>query len=353
MRFKRDSHMPIGIDIGGRRIKAAQLARSASAPAWRIEAAASVTRTAKATDLDRGEIFRLREALAEGGFKGKSVVLSVPSDQVITGIMELPPRDSGAPVEQLARAELGRMHKCDPNSFEMAYWDLPAPARATHSTFVMGAACSHENASRLLDAFEDGGFDVECLAVHAAAVAKTCKPLLESISGVAAILDIGWTAARLVLTYQSTVVYERVLAKDGLGPLAEMLAANLGITIDEVDHRLCSGGLQAGKTGGDAADELGEKISTAALAHFEAMSRELRVPFSYLGNQYPDAELERVFLVGGGAMIPGLDTKLGQLLEADVTVVLPKDLALCPDTLAAVCGPALTAAVGLGACLER
>ena len=279
----RTSRTPIGLDIGGRRIKAAQFNRSGSS--WRITAAACVPRTASRATIEPAEVRRLRDLLREKAFKGTSVVLAVPSDKLLTGIMELPPRDSGAPIEQLTRVEMGRMHNRDPSSFEVACWELPRPARAANRTFVMGAACAHDDADALLDAFEGEGFEVDGLGVQACALARACEPLLDGVSGIAGILDIGWTASRLVLIYQGAVVYERGLAKGGLRVLAAPMAQQLGLDIDATERILESNGLPSGSEG-PAVD-------------FAAMMEEMRVPLSYVASQYPDAPLERLLLVGG------------------------------------------------------
>ena len=203
----------IGIDVGARYIKAAQLAGAEGDR--RIAAAGCFARAEPSAPLDQGEVSRLRNMLAQSNFKGDSIVLAVPQEDLLTGIMELPPRESGAPIEQLTRSELARIHNCQPQSFEMSCWDLPAPARATSSTFVMAAACKHSIADNLIDLFENEGFDVHALDMPAAAMARACQPLLGDENGISAVLDIGWNSARLALLHRGVVLYERT------SPLAE------------------------------------------------------------------------------------------------------------------------------------
>jgi len=336
------SRTPIGIDVGERLIQAVQLVRLASG--WQMEAAASIRRSGSTAAAD---IHQLRGLLAARGFKGNSVVLAVPAKRLITGILELPPRTSKAPIEQLARAELARMHKCEATSLEMACWDLPAPIRATTSTFVMAAGCTYADADALLDLFEREGFEVQCLGTHTVALARACEPLLEEVSGASAILDVGWTSSRLVLVYGNVVVYERNLPRGGLRSLVRSLVPRLKLESDDVVDLLWAIGLGGDRRAPDTSKEVCDDIRTATTAHFQDVAKEMRIPFSYLANQYRNAEVKRLFLVGGGAAMPGLKDYLASTTELELWAVMPSDLARCPKSFEGEYGCSLTLAVGL------
>ena len=339
MRRRGKSRSPIGLDVGRRRVKAVQFHRAGGR--WRVAAAASVPRVDNGAEIDPAEVRDLKSRLAEMGFHGARVVLAVPSDRLITGIVELPPVDSGAPIERLARSELARMHKCDPGSLEMAYWELPAPARAGNATFVMGVACTHEDANRFLDAFETEGFDVERLDVQAGAIARVCRPLLRDVRGTAGILDIGWSAARLILMHGETVAYERNLTRSGLAALVLARGAEPAPTEEQVDQLLGPAERQAA---GPADGRIGPE---ARRQYVEGLIDEMRIPLSYLASQYPDSPLERLLLVGGGGRLPGLAKALGPALGCEVRVAGPGELAACPEEIAADHGAELMTALGL------
>jgi len=336
--------------MGERTIKAAQLSRQPGG--WRIEAAATMSRAGASSGLDAGDVGRLRDTLGRKGFEGNSIVLSVPSDELLTGILELPPRSSNAPIDQLARSELSRMHKCDGPGFEVACWDLPAPARAANSTFVMAVGCKHEAADRLLDLFEGEGLDVACLGTHATAAARACEPLLAGAEGDTAILDIGWTSAQLVLVHAGVIVYERKLHRGGVMALARLLGAQLDVSEDEAENLLWSVGLDAEAPVHDMPEQTRERILAAAAAHFQDTVKEMQIPFSYLANQYPDAGVRRILLVGGGAGVRGLRPFLASAAEQDVLPVAPTDLATCPESFDHEFGSSIVAAIGLARSME-
>lgn len=342
----RSRRSPIGIDVGSRHFRAVQLHRTA--PSWRLAAAATIPRSASGAAVEVAEAAQLRAQLAERGFRGQSIVLAVPGDRLMTGIMELPPRDSGAPIKELARRELSRMNGCDPGSFELACWDLPAPVRAAQTTFVMGAACRHEDANQLLDAFEQGGLHVEALDVRSLAIARACAAMLTGIEGIAGILDVGWCASQLVLLYRGAVVYERNLAKCAIGTLIEKLAVKLSLRVDAVEPIVIDRSCSIGPDVSPPAGEVQQACADTAAEHFGAAVDEMRIPLSYLSNQYPDAGLELLLLAGAGASALGLRQHLGQTLGAEVRVISPTALVDCAGMLDEECGSALAAATGLG-----
>ena len=327
--WRRTTRTRIGLDYGARRFKAAQL--SAVGGRWRIEAVAEMPRATAAPMPEAGEVKHLCDLLARSGFKGRSLVVAVPETKVISGVLELPPRSSGAPLDVLARTELARMHKRTGETFEMTCWDLPAPARAANSTFVMAAGLDHTDAAAIMDAFEGHGFDVECLTTHAAAVTAACGPLLDKPGELAAILDLGWTSARVLLLHQTVVVYERALTEFGLASLVGRLGPGA-----DAEGRLWAEGL-TGK---------GE-VATAVKTHFQRLAGELRIALSYLANQYSEAELRGLFLTGGGAELSGVPDLLGAILDVPVRAVRPTELEECSSSLASPCGPAFVDAVGL------
>ena len=332
----------IGIDVGARYIKVAQMAGAGDDR--RIAAAGCFARTEPSTPIGPAEVRRLLQKLDEGGFKGNSVVLAVPGEELLTGIMELPPRESGAPIEQLTRSELARIHNCDAQSFEMACWDLPAPARATSSTFVMAAACKHAEADSLLDTFENEGFDVRALDIPAAAMARACRPLLGDEDGISAILDIGWASSRLALLHQGVIVYERNLANSGVAALVNEVGSQSDVPGEQAERLIW-------QVGADGAADQATRDTIAE--HFRIMAEEMTIPLSYIANQYPHAPMNSLVLAGGGTTIPRAGDHLGGVFDFDVQVAAPSKLAQCPESFDKRYGPSLIAAIGLSGYVGR
>jgi type IV pilus assembly protein PilM len=373
-RLHRRTRSPVGVDVGARTVKAVQLGRDRFGDGrWRVTAAAEVPRDdvagaasapVQAHVVTAGEVRRLMGTLERQGFVASDVVLAVPDERVVSSMLELPPRSSQAPIEQIARMEVARAHRFAPDSFEMGCWDLPAAARATRQTPVMAVACTHADAAAVMDPFEAEGLIVLALDVKAAALARACAPLLRAEGGgITGIVDLGWSGASLSLMHQGVAIYGRTLGDCGISKLYHTLTGRLGLEIEVIDYLLADSGL----TAHDAAPGEGAPPAPAAkkgknakdaagliAAHFEAAVHELQVSLTYAQHQYPDTPLSRLLVVGGGGCIRGVTDHLRAALGIEARAVAPADLAACAPAAAAKCAsPGLTLALGLAQFTEE
>lgn len=341
----RRSTALIGLDVGSKHVKAAQLARSDSG--WRLVAASTIDRV-DSSDLSQAEVNQIADVLGRQGFKGGKIVLAVPDDQLLSGILDLPPRDSGAPIEQLAKMELARTHKCDASQFEVACWDLPPAKRAVTGTQVMAAGCIHEKADELLDMFEAAGLTCQALDVRGCATVRACEPLWSGQSGVSAILDLGWSGAVLLVVYRGVIVYQRTLSEGGIGRLHELLCGSMELDDDVARFVLAEVGLGEDVASNWANWEGLPEVRSMIEDHIRALGPELRTLFSYIGHRYPDAPIEQLLMTGGGAKIKGLVEHLGNVVDCKTMAVFPEEIGDVPVALAeAAREPAMVTAIGL------
>jgi Tfp pilus assembly PilM family ATPase len=209
---------PIGIDVGARAVKAVQL-RAVAGHRWAVAAWACIPRAladnavngapqaaSVTAPLSAAEVRRLHDVLDRQGFRGRDVVLAVPSSRLMSASLDLPPRSSGAPVDSIARAEFARAHKLplDPPNFEFEHWELPAPARAGRTAQALAVGCTHADADAVIQPFEDDGLDVLAFDAEAWALARACAPLAAPPGRITALLDLGWNGCRLVVVHHHT-----------------------------------------------------------------------------------------------------------------------------------------------------
>jgi type IV pilus assembly protein PilM len=340
------SRCPIGLDVGGHSIKAVQLRPGPGRKT--LHAALSLGRTNPGEPFTAEEAGRLVDVLGRRGFAGRQVVLVIPANTALTGVLTLPPRSSGAPLAQIAASELARAHRREPHELEVAFWELPQPARAAEGTHVMAAGCSHEDADRWLNALECVGLDVVALDTQGWAIARASAAMTPQSSGMVAAVDIGWDSATLVLLHQTTVVYERNLNGCGVKPLIQAIGHDQQLAPEVVDYLLYDLGLDAETRGKEGDRKLSMKVRGYVQSLFDQLEQELQLAMGYAQHQYPQAPVQQVLLVGGGAAIAGLSSQLAQSLETAVEVVSPKRLFDCPAPLAEQAShPALTVAAGL------
>ena len=344
----KSSRSPIAIDLGHHQIKAVQLRRAKDG--WQIAAAAMVPRRGDGDFPDKSELERLRGVLLRRGFIGQRVVLSVPRPHVQTEVMELPPRHSGAPVDDIARTEMARMQRWESDRFEMRMWDLPAPARAQESTHIMAAACLHEDADQLLDLFESDDWHVIAMDIEPWAIARACNGHNTHCDNILAALDLGATHTHFVLMHDKVVVYDRQLNDVGIGPLRQSLIDGLRLEPAVADHVICDIGIDCDQAPPDDRrwDQQGDDARNIITQQLDQLCVELQTSLSYGSRSYPNASVDRLMLVGGGATMPGLARYLTQALDIDVKVVTSRDVASCPAPLASLCqSPTMAIAMGL------
>ncbi len=309
-------------------LRAAQLCRAGAG--WGVAATAAVPRAEPEAPLDGRDVQRLIAAMRQRGFRGSQVVLTAPPEQLLTGMLELPPRSSGAPVEQLARVEMSRLHKRDVSTFELACWDLPSPARAAQSTHVMAVAYAHSDADALLDLFEGQGLNVCAIDTQGWALIRACALMLADGFAVNLIVDLGWDVAQASLVHQGVIVYERGLSDAGLGRLEERACRVLKCDRDAARRAIFAAGIGPDRpdTAARADDEGGPQtaLDQAIRDHFQEAADDLRISMSYVQHRYPDARPGRVLLAGEGAVIPGLGEFLGSAVGIEAVPVVPVGL---------------------------
>lgn len=345
MRILSTSPPPIGVDVGGRLINIVQLARG-GAP--RIGAATSIKRPHWGAPIEATEVARLADVLERQGFVGSNIVLAVPTAALLTAVLELPPKSSGAPLEQISRSELAAAHKCEPDEIESAFWELPTPRHRRAGTSVMAVGCRTREANRLIDTFEDAGLNVIGLDVRAWAAARACAPALRSGDGLSAILHIGWTTSDLVVLSANVVVYERSLLESGLNRLHDSLVDDLDLDADVADYIFTEIGIDPDSAGGETQKHLVAAARERMIAHVNALVPEIRMSLGYAAQEYGRDSVDRLILLGEAASIPGMTGHLGDAFGVEAAVVSPADLADPANCPRQTCeSPALTIAFGL------
>lgn len=336
---------PIGVDVDTRYLRAAQLAPAGDG--WRLQAAVRIPRVAPGEELGPRDVAHLKDTLERLGFRGKRLVLAVPEDKLAVDVLELPPRSSSAPVDQIARTELARTHGYEPDAAEMVSWDLPPSSRARDITQMMALALPHPDADALLDTFEGTGLDVAVLDTHLAATIRACRPLLPD-EGLTAVLTVGWDWALLLLWLDGTVIYRRLMPENSLGCLTEAVARNLDLPADAVDCVLEEVGLADHPPTDDDTPIPLDALRTIIRKPINASAEAVRAAFAYAAQMYARSRPASVLVTGQAAAIPGATAHLASRLDADVRTVAPRDLVEAAPAVVQEAGhSALTPAVGL------
>src|SRR4051794_17457208 len=111
-RFTGGAYGPIGLDIGSRWVKAVQLAGRGESRSLHAAAVLptpvvpSVKDPVAEAEMLQTIAARLSSQLVRQGFHGRDVVVAAPAHRLEADLLELPPRGSGAPLDDLARVEI-------------------------------------------------------------------------------------------------------------------------------------------------------------------------------------------------------------------------------------------------------
>lgn len=309
---------PIGLDIGDRWVKAVQLRRSSAAKPWTLAARARFRRLQ--AELDASEMSRIEHVLARRGFDGRGVVLAARPRSLTCAAITMPPASSGAPLDQIARAELARIARREPGAVEVGWWPVPAPAggRQHEATHALATACSRAEVEALVANFDAAGLEVEAVDAPAWALARAARYLLAA-EGVrhelSAILDLGHSLASLAVIRDGVPVYERTLEDLGVGALEQELRKSQGVSEELAAHIIERVGLDGHQDEGDEAPAEGTHCVGEYLAR---VAGEVSASIGYLAHRYPAWPVESVLCAGGGALIPGGCRRLAEETRLDV-----------------------------------
>jgi Tfp pilus assembly PilM family ATPase len=326
---------PIGIDLGGRWMNAAQLRRGPGGV--ELAAATRVRRLNPGPGRpDAADLARLAATLDRRGFVGRRAVVGAPDDRLFVSVLQLPAAAPGVPLEEIARDELAREHRKDPGQISSGWWKLPAPEKAEPGTSAMAVGLSHADAEALLDALEAAG--VEVVRIDAAALALSRAAAVLEPRGASVVIDAGWNAATIVLASQGLPIFQRRLTDPGAAAL-HLQAKDLFDTDEQGADAVL-----ADPTSPGAGEDVVRLVEAAALA----LAREVSAALTYVAHRFPGVAPACISTVGDGALIGGLGARVAAACELREAPMTPATLARVPAGLAEWSGAGpLAAAIAL------
>lgn len=311
-------YTPIGLDLRGGSVCAAQLVRSGRA--MRAHRLARLPLDPGAGLDERVE--RAQELLARRGFVGRECVIAAPRGSVRSGVVSVPPGAGATAINAIARSEIARTHELEPGSFEMACWALPVAAGAREeSGGVLACVCPHDSIRPMVELFETVGIEVTAVDLESQAIARVCRRVPDSpVDDLRVILDLGWTQSLLIVMLGGTVLYERVMPEGALERLLGSIGSLLSLERYEAERALFARGLSGfdADAGGKAA-----RIRSLIEEYAGVVAGELSMSIEYAARRHGVGDAGGAMLIGPGAAIPGIDGRLRDSCGLGVRVVSP------------------------------
>jgi len=308
--FNRKERL-LGIDIGDSSVKLIELDRKG--PQFRVVAMAveplpegSMADRSPA-DLDQVSA-AVKRALKTSGSHLKKAAIAVPTSSIITRTIAMP---AGLNETELAAGVLVEAAPLIPFPLEETYLDFQVQGLSRNhpeTQDVMVVACRKENVDLRREALKDAGLKAAVVDVEAYALENTCRPLSgwplhgdddshqlrPGVSQPLALVDVGAAVTTLYILQDGRVTYTRE-QNFGTDQLTLAIAAAYDWPRRQAELASRAGELPAGFET--------ELLSPFRKSAAEQIGRMLQFFFS----SSPVSAVERIVLVGGGALTADLD----------------------------------------------
>lgn len=292
-----------GLDIGTTGVRLVEL--SGSGPTKSLVRYAHVPIDAKVSQSNaKADQQRLAQVIADLMVQAKittrNVAVGLPSSRVFTTVVEM---------EKLSPTELGKTIHLQADSLiptppasSTIYWALlgDAPADKTKSEVLL-SSISNDFTEARLDMLESIGLNVIAFEPDNLALARSVMPL--NATGMQLAVDIGAYTTDLVLCVNGTPRLARSIST-GSDAIVRAAAQNLNVDDARAEQFVFKFGL--------AEDKLEGQVHKAVIGVVESLATEVEKSIKFATTRYADMKLERVYVTGAGATMPGFSEYLAQ-----------------------------------------
>lgn len=317
----------IGLDVDDHEFRAVQLVReqgSLRAVAWAVFPRLHQDRDAEDGSFGvpgEEELAWASMILSRRGFKGSTVSIAPRTRDCTQHVFELPPPESGAPLEQLARAEIARARKCGVGDFEMGYWALPQRGRTSET---MAVVCPARVIESMIDSYESVGLETVGIDLAEVAIIRGVSEQLSCNSSggepmIDTVLHLGWGSTLAIVTLGDRIVYVRRVGR-GAGEVWDHALGRFGLS--NKGARAVIGDFET--------PEHDTQLEKIRLGCWNALSKEiaseLDVAVAYVSHSFRMVPLGRIVMSGFGAQNSQLRSQLDLTLGIPAVSAAPSAL---------------------------
>jgi|GEM_PF-238165 len=238
-KLKTRGQLPIGLDIGDNFIKMIQLAVSdghisvLAAKKLRIDQSLADDAEQRSSAI----VSVIQQALAEGGFRGKTAISSLPNDHVRITSLRLGENESDK-LEQTLKNEAGQRFGMDPNKDSIRYMpagDVPQGDEVKNELILFAVAS--ESIKEHIQLLEDAGLQPVGIDAVPCALFRSYERSMqrqEDQQRAVVFVDVGSRFTTVVLGRGQEITFVKQIALGGRDFNRE-IAAKLGISGDEAE----------------------------------------------------------------------------------------------------------------------
>lgn len=299
--------------------------------------AAADNESPAAPELDTAQLSRL---IGQGNFAGDDVTLVVSAPEAQFLPLRLPEQALLQPpdrIEQALKFEVARESRCSADNLELRYWKLP-PGHSQKAN-VMVVVLPSKTTLDWWDGLASRRLNLRRIDVSPCALVRLARQLwTPANTDLWGVLDLGLRHSTLTTVLGTIPTYIRSLtgsAHEWTQRLASAFEVSYAVAEQlKREHGVNStpAGLRSTGTAGAAlrACDLASALSGVLRDALQTLSQEINRCFAYVLQSYPDCNVRRLVLTGGGAALRGLGPLLEKELEVPVCVLSAGEAATSP-----------------------
>lgn len=300
-----------GLDIGTTAIRLVELSGSGQTRSLvryaHVPIDAKMSQSSARTDQQKlAQI--ISDLLVRAKVTTRNVAVGVPSNRVFTTIVEM---------EKLSQVELGKTIHLQADSLiptppasSKIYWALlgDSPSDVTKSEVLL-SSISNDFTEARLDMLESIGLNVIAFEPDNLVLARAV--MTPNFTGMEMAVDIGSYSTDLVLSVNGTPRLARSIST-GTDAIVRAAMQNLNVDETRAEQFVFKFGLSE--------DKLEGQVRKAIIGLVDSLASEVEKSIKFATTRYANTKLERVFVTGGGATLPGFPEYLAEKTKLAVKV---------------------------------
>ena len=357
----------IGLDIDRGALKAVQVSRSAGeftlrhVGYHRLPPGAVLEGEVADVELLGAEI---REFWSSHSFKGKSVILGVANSRVVVRLLDFP-RMEEADLKSAITFEAQEHIPMPLDEAILDYVVLGPQAEGSDLDRILVVAAHRDMIGGYTAALRDGGLKPAGIDVKALALTRSALPDTFFDEGATLLLDIGTELTNLAITQGSNPTLTRFIPS-GLDRFVEAVSEAADLPEDQAEREALNPRVKLGSdpevtdAPSQEEEEEDEELDPALVYDVrrgleeavQALAEDVHRSVEYHHSQPGTREVSQAFISGEGALVPGLDAYLRELLGVPTHRANPVDKlgankSNVSDEQLAAMEPVLAVALGL------
>lgn len=261
----------------------------------------------------------LHQIMRENGIKPGPVVISLGGQSVFPRFARVPAVGDESKILEVVRYEVEQNVPFPMDEIVWGHQFLGDTPEGDRATIIVAAKL--EMVRGVTNAVRAAGLATKIVDVAPMAVCNALRLAMPDLEGCNVVLDIGSKTTSLIIV-ENEKIYIRSIPVAG-GTITRELAQTFGCTTEEAEQlKLERGYVSLGGVTEDP-DEVTDRVSKVIRSVMTRLHAEIARSINFYRSQQGGSAPSRLFLTGGGALMPQLDQFFGETLRVEVDYLNP------------------------------